>query len=171
MHRARAAGSSAGCSADMPEVAIAAQTRLFLMSFGFGFLLGVVYDLFRIARLTVTRGKAAVFVMDVLYFFLAGIAVFIFMLAFNSGEIRFYLLLGIVLGFLIYYFTFGAFILKWSNRIIRALRRLLRFLFRVISAPPRAVFRLLRRLGGKIRARLPARLKNFKLKSKIVLKQ
>ena len=147
----------------MPEVAIAAQTRLFLMSFGFGFLLGVVYDLFRIARLTVTRGKAAVFVMDVLYFFLA---VFIFMLAFNSGEIRFYLLLGIVLGFLIYYFTFGAFVLKWSNRIICALRRLLRFLFRVISAPPRAVFRLFRRLGGKIRARLPAR-----LKSKIVLKQ
>ncbi len=150
---------------------MAAQTRLFLMSFGFGFLLGVVYDLFRIVRLTLTRGKAAVFVMDVLYFLLAGIAVFIFMLAYNSGEIRFYLLLGILLGFLIYYFTFGAFVLKWSNRIIRALRRLTRLVGRIVWAPVRGMARLFRRLGAGIRAKLPARLKNFKMKSKIILKQ
>lgn len=155
----------------MPDVAIAAQTRLFMMSFGFGFLLGVAYDLFRIARLTVTRGKVAVFIMDVLYFLAAGITVFLFMLAFNEGEIRSYLLLGIFLGFLIYYFTFGAFVLKWSNRIIRGLRRALRAVFRVLTAPLRWFAGRMRKLYGKIRARFPSKLKNFKVKSKIILKQ
>ena len=155
----------------MADVAIAAQTRLFMMSLGFGFLLGVVYDLCRIARLTVTRGKAAVFFMDVFYFLSAGIAVFLFMLAFNGGEIRFYLLLGIVLGFLIYYFTFGAFVLKWSNRIIRGLRRMIRAVFRFLTAPFRWLWGRIRKFSGKVRAKLPAKLKNFKMKSKIVLKQ
>ena len=154
----------------MPEVAIAVQTRLFMMAFGFGFLLGVVYDLFRIIRLTVTRGRIAVFVMDLVYFLLAGVSVFLFMLAYNQGEFRFYLIFGIFLGFLIYYFTFGAFILKWSNRIIRFLRRVLKAVLRVISTPFRWAGRLTRRLYVKIRSALPGKLKNFKVKSKINLK-
>lgn len=155
----------------MPGIAIAAQTRLFMMAFGFGFLLGVLYDLFRIARLTVTRGRVAVFIADVAYFLLVGILVFLFMLAYNRGEIRSYLLLGIVLGFAVYYFTFGAFVLKWTNRIIRFLRRLFHTVWRVLSAPFRWIYRLLRRICVKIRSTMPAKLKNFKIKSKISLKQ
>lgn len=170
MDRARAAVSSVVFSADMPDVAIAAQTRLLMLAFGFGFLLGVAYDLFRIVRLTVTRGRVAVFVMDVAYFLSAGVLVFLFMLAHNQGELRFYMLLGIALGFLIYYFTFGAFVLKWSNRLVRFLRRFLKAVWRIVSAPFRMIGRFARRLYIKIRSAVPGKLKNFKVKSKINLK-
>lgn len=167
----RAAAFSAAYSVDMPDIAIAVQTRLFMMAFGFGFLLGVVYDLCRILRLTVTRGKIAVFVVDILYFLAAGISVFLFMLAYNQGEFRFYLILGIIFGFLIYYFTFGAFLLKWSNRLIRTLRRVLKAILRTFLAPFRWFGRLLRRFSVKIRSSMPGKLKNFKVKSKIRLKR
>lgn len=155
----------------MPDIAIAVQTRLFMMSFGFGFLLGMAYDLCRILRLTVTRGKVAVFVVDILYFLAAGLSVFLFVLAYNQGEFRFYLILGIIFGFLIYYFTFGAFILKWSNRVIRLLRRILRAILRIFLTPFRWFGRLIRRCWVKIRSSVPGKLKNFKVKSKIRLKR
>lgn len=158
-------------SVDMPGIAIAVQTRLFMMSFGFGFLLGVAYDLCRILRLTVTRGKVAVFVMDILYFLAAGLSVFLFVLAYNQGEFRFYLILGMIFGFLIYYFTFGAFILKWSNRVIRLLQRVLRAVLHAFMAPVHWLGRLFRCCFNKIRSFVPAKLKNFKVKSKIRLKR
>lgn len=158
-------------SVDMPEVAIAVQTRLFMMAGGFGFLLGVAYDLCRILRLTVTRGRIAVFIVDVLYFLAAGLSVFLFMLAYNQGEFRFYLILGIILGFLIYYFTFGAFILKWSNRLIRLLRRTMKAVLRAVMTPFRWFGRLFQRCFARIRSSVPGKLKNFKVKSKIRLKR
>lgn len=171
MAHGRAADFLAVYSVDMPDLTIAVQTRLFMMAWGFGFLLGVAYDLCRILRLTITRGRIAVFIVDILYFLAAGLSVFLFMLAYNQGEFRFYLILGIIFGFLIYYFTFGAFILKWSNRTIRLLRRVLRAILHAFMLPILWLERLFQRCFARIRSSVPGKLKNFKVKSKICLKR
>ena len=91
----------------MYMLTIADQTRLFLLALGLGFLLGIVYDLFRVVRMAFTMRRVGVFIQDVLFFLTCAAATFLFLLAVNQGEIRGFIIAGEGLGFLIYYFSFG----------------------------------------------------------------
>mgnify|MGYP002244696904 CR=1 FL=1 len=127
----RAAGSSVRCSADMYMLTIADQTRLFLLALGLGFLLGIVYDLFRVVRMAFTMRRVGVFIQDVLFFLTCAAATFLFLLAVNQGEIRGFIIAGEGLGFLIYYFSFGLLAVRVSSFLVHAIHRL----FFVISVP------------------------------------
>ena len=48
----------------------------------------------------------------------------------SSGHLRYFILLGMVLGWTIYYFTLGSLVMKCSARLIRAVRGVLAFLWR-----------------------------------------
>lgn len=128
----------------MYGVPLAVQTRVMLLALGLGFLIGILYDIFRIVRLSVSRGRAAVFIQDILFFFLFSGITFAFCLSQNNGEVRFYIVFAEVLGFLIYYFSFGAFVIKVSDTIINALRKLFELIVKLISFPVALVFRVLR---------------------------
>ena len=52
----------------MYMLTIADQTRLFLLALGLGFLLGIVYDLFRVVRMAFTMRRVGVFIQDVSFF-------------------------------------------------------------------------------------------------------
>ena len=46
------------------------QLKLFLLSLGAGFVLGILYDILRTIRLTFTKSKKVIFIFDILYFLL-----------------------------------------------------------------------------------------------------
>lgn len=103
---------------------ISVQTEIFLYSIGFGFLLGVLYDIFRIIRKVISDSGAFVFLMDILYFAVCAFLIFCYNLVVDSGRIRIYIILGHVLGWLIYYFSLGSVAVRLSNAIIAFLRRI-----------------------------------------------
>lgn len=105
---------------------LSAQTEIFLLSLGFGFLLGILYDIFRTLRLVISRSAGFTVFMDVFYFIMCAFLVFCFNLVADEGKIRLYVLFGDLLGWLIYYFSFGEISLKISNRIIFLCRRMKR---------------------------------------------
>lgn len=147
-----------------------AQIRIFLYSVGFGFFLGAVYDVFRMLRLLFQKSDRAYRVSDLLFALVSGLLVFLFALTMLNGQIRGYVLFGILLGFLLYAYTFGAF---FSSRIARAascVRRFFCALFRKISAPFLQIFRKFR---GKLTKNVQKAQKkaNFSVKkSKFYLK-
>lgn len=104
------------------------QLRTFLYAVGFGFFIGILYDLFRTLRLLLWNGKRAFLISDVLFSLAAGFFTFLFALSQLDGNIRGYALFGELLGFLIYSVTFGVFFSKLSDRLVRMLSRVLRIL-------------------------------------------
>ncbi|MBQ2904833.1 MAG: hypothetical protein IJE48_10580 [Clostridia bacterium] len=102
---------------------IAAQTEIFLYAFGFGFLLGILYDIFRTVRLIISGSAGFVLIMDLLYSAVCTFLTFCFVLAFDSGRIRAYVAAGIILGWLVYYFSFGAIAVRVSNAVVSAFRK------------------------------------------------
>ena len=70
------------------------QLIIFGSSCALGVALGFIYDLFRIARMIINPKNIGIFIQDVVYFILSGLITFIFVLCFNSGEARFYILAG-----------------------------------------------------------------------------
>lgn len=129
---------------------IAVQTQLFLYAFGFGFVLGILYDIFRIIRLIFSGGRGAVFAADILYLAVCMLLTFYFALVLNSGQLRGYVAAGEILGWLVYYFSFGSIAVRISNRIINAGKKLLRGTARLIAMPIKFITRKINRLFKKI---------------------
>ncbi len=108
------------------------QTEIFFLSLGFGFLLGVVYDVFRVVRLIISRSAWFTVFMDILYFLICAFLIFSFNLVVDSGKIRVYVLLGDMLGWFIYYFSLGAITARLSNKFVSSARRLMTVIFRPV---------------------------------------
>ena len=111
-------------------IAITQQTAVFFHSLLLGVVLGCFYDLFRITRIAFIIPALLVLVEDLLFFLFSSIVLFGFMLENSYGQIRWFILLGVALGWVIYYFTAGSLVMKCSAQIIATIRRILAFLWR-----------------------------------------
>lgn len=129
----------------VPEVAVFFEAVLL------GALLGALYDVFRILRLSFPNGRVLIFLEDVLYFALAAVVSFSFVVLQNGGVLRAFLLLGELLGAVLYFFTLGVLVMKAAGLIIRLIRSVLSLLFRLTVRP---LIRLFRWVGRKLRALL-----------------
>ncbi len=125
---------------------MAEQTGIFFYSLGFGFLLGILYDIFRTLRLIVSRSAGFAFFADTLYFTLCGFLIFFFMLVTDKGRLRLYAAAGEILGWLIYYFSLGTVALRLSNGIIIFFRRIIY----AISSFVKRIFRKVLQKNEKI---------------------
>lgn len=86
------------------------QLLMFFLSVAFSALVGFEYDLFRFSRLIFHPGVWAVFAEDLIFFILCSVEFFLFCFIFNNGEIRLFIVLTCVLGWIVYYLTAGKFI-------------------------------------------------------------
>lgn len=142
---------------------IADQTKVFMLSLGMGFILGILYDVFRVIRLIITDKPRAFIFQDMLYFALCTLISFMFLLGVNNGKLRSFELAGEILGWLVYYFTFGTVAIRFGNLVISTVKKLLNFIFGIIFRPIFKFFFKLVNFFKKI-------LKYFMKKLKFVLK-
>jgi spore cortex biosynthesis protein YabQ len=128
---------------------MAEQTEIFFYSLGFGFLLGILYDVFRILRLIISRSKAFVLFMDLLYFAVCSLLIFCFMLVADSGKVRLYTAGGQLIGWLIYYFSLGTVAIRLTNGVTAFLRRIIRRIFGKVRKLFAKVWRKTGKMGSE----------------------
>lgn len=94
------------------------QIKSFIYSLGLGCIYCVFYDILRVIRFA-TRPKAlVVFLQDIFYFLVISFVTFLFLLSLTNGEIRAYIIFGIALGFIIWYYTISKILLRAFKYII-----------------------------------------------------
>lgn len=147
------------------------QTRLFVYAFGFGFLLGICYDVFRIIRLALHLKKSMIFVQDLLYVLLCTILTFFCLLALNNGQITPFMLFGELLGWLVYYFSLGVVAIRVSNAVIRAIRKLTHRCAALFSRPFRAISARAKQSGRVLNKKIKTNYYKIIKKSKYGLKK
>lgn len=152
------------------SLSLAQQTKSFLLSLGMGFLLGIIYDLVRIIRISISKSKTGVILSDLFFCAIACMCTFLFCLTVNEGEIRLYLVLGEIAGFFTYYFSLGVIIFSYSEKIIGFIKRLIRSVLRIILSPFKWVFKKLKSFFKKIINKKHKNSKKLKNKSKFLLK-
>lgn len=119
---------------------MASQTVLFIEALALGFVLGFCMEPLRICRLMLRPGAVSVFFQDIIYWFFCSVCSFVFILTVNSGQLRIFLIIGIVLGMVIYFLTLGALIMRASKAIVAFIRRVFRFVDRKIARPIAGVY-------------------------------
>ncbi len=115
----------------------ALELRLFLGSLVLGMLMGALFDIFRAIRISVRHPALAVFCEDVLYAVLFGLSYYTYCTALCRGEIRGFVLIGMLLGFFTYIVTLGrilcGFVAKAVNFVKIALKKFGRLLKNALS--------------------------------------
>ncbi len=108
------------------NITVADQTIIFLSCIACGITIGLVFDLFRIFRRIIRTNDFITLLQDIIYWLIASVIVFAFILNFNSGELRWYEFLGVFLGA-------GMYLLTISSIIIEASIFTLQFIFKIFS--------------------------------------
>ncbi len=110
------------------------QLHGLFLSFGFGFLTGMWYDVLRAIRTILRFGKVGVFLWDVLFCLSAATAFFFFSFPLTGGTVRGYFLFGTVLGFFVYLYTVGRVFMRLFLSVVFFVRWLTRPFFRLGGA-------------------------------------
>lgn len=121
---------------------LADQTVYFLFSLLFGVILSALYDGVRILRFMGFTKLWQIILTDVLYFLVCSVLTVLFALPFNKGAVRYFVLFGEAVGFIVYRFTLGevmasvyCFIISFIRNVLKkSLKYLLFFSKKVLKA-------------------------------------
>ena len=128
----------------------AEQLRRLLSAAGFGFLMGVYYELFRFTRRLFGLKKRAVFLQDAVFGITAAPLTVLFDLWLSGGTLRGYLFVGTAVGMTVYLGTVGRLISRVTARAAAALRKAVQAIVQAVSA-----------IGSRVQQRLVQKAKGI----------
>ena len=114
---------------------INSQALLFLVFILNGIIIGLIFDFFRILRKSFKTTNIITYIHDILFWILAGISIIFCMYKFSDGEMRFFMFLGIIFGFLLYMLMFSQYIIKLFVFIIKYVKNIIYLAMKAIIFP------------------------------------
>ena len=100
------------------------QAYLFLVFALNGIFIGILFDFFRILRKSFKTVNFITNIEDILFWILTGLSIIYCMYNFSGGALRFFMLLGLILGILLYMLTLSDFLVKIVVKIISIIKKM-----------------------------------------------
>lgn len=122
------------------------QTSLFLIFTIDGVLIGIIFDIFRILRKTIKTSDFVTYIEDFLFWIITSSILFYSIFTYNNGELRFFMFLAVILGFVLYLCTISSYLIKINVKIINVIKRIFLKLFEIIYKPLIKTFKILKKI-------------------------
>ena len=94
-----------------------------------GILLGFIFDIFRALRKSIKNSTVATNIEDILFVIISFIIIAMVVQIVSKGELRFYILLGIILGILIYFLSVSKYIITGETWILKSIIKILKSIY------------------------------------------
>lgn len=111
------------------------QAYVFLSTMYAGFIIGFLYDCCRIIRKMIRAGAFVTGILDLLFWSVIGTLSFLVVFYVNDGDVRFFTIIGFVIGWVLYVLTLSPFIMKGLNWIYQTLARVINWLVKIFLWP------------------------------------
>ena len=108
-----------------------------------GFLIGVLFDVFRILRKTFKTWDFITYIQDIIFWILSGLMLLYSIFKFNNGELRIFIFIGVFLGTLLYMLVFSKTLINTSVFIINTIKKILNAL---IVIPIKFIIKILNKI-------------------------
>ena len=108
------------------------QVYLFSIFTIVGIIIGILFDIFRIIRRIIKTNNIITYIEDILFFLITEVIIIYSMYKFCNGEIRFFMIAGIGIGSVMYFFTISKYIINVSVYIINMVCKILIFPISII---------------------------------------
>lgn len=144
------------------------QAYLFLIFALNGVFIGILFDFFRILRRAFKTINLITNIEDILFWILTGLSIIYCMYNFSNGNLRFFMLLGLGLGLLLYMLTLSSFIVKTVVKMIEIIKTVIFTIIRVVLFPFKTIYKFVEKilfrpiylLGVKIQTNMTKNIKN-----------
>ena len=148
-----------GSSAEM-TVSVTDQALFFAGALVMGAAVGLLYDAFRILRVRV-RLPLLGGVLDLLFWLVVTVALFVYTTTAGSGEVRLYIVAAVLLGAAAYFWLLSRWFLKLGYR----LADLVGVLWRVLTLPVVFLLRLCKKIGKTAKKSFHYRRKWYRIRT------
>ena len=139
------------------------QAYLFFIFVLNGFLIGLLFDIFRIIRKTFKTKDFITYIQDIIFWLLSGALVLYSIFKFNNGELRGFIFIGISCGTILYLLLFSKLFINVNVFAINLLKKIIfyslimpittiyNFLKRILLKPIRFIFINLNKIMSKFK--------------------
>lgn len=100
-----------------------------------GFLIGLLFDSFRILRKTFKTSDLITGLEDILFWILTGLLTLFSIFKFNNGNIRVYIIFGIFIGITVYMLVFSKYVVNMLTKIINYIKKIVLFILKLVLYP------------------------------------
>ncbi len=121
---------------------VADQTVYFLFSLLFGVMISALYDVFRILRFCGFNRLWQIIFTDILYVFICAVLTALFAMPFNKGDVRYFVLFGEAVGFVVYRFTLGELMTPIYSFLIRLFKVIIEKSLKILGVFSNKVLKL-----------------------------
>ena len=109
------------------------QTYLFIIFTIVGIIIGILFDIFRILRKSFKTKDIVTHIEDIFFWILTGIIIILSMYRYSNGELRFFMIIGIIMGTLIYMITFSKYVIRISVFILKIIKKIIIYPFNLMK--------------------------------------
>ncbi len=117
------------------EIYIAEQTIAFLTSWAVGALIGLLFDVFRSLQIVFKPPILLIHFYDISFFIASGCIIFLYSLRSVDGNIRAFIIIGILIGVCLYFFILSKWVLNLLCTLLRYINYILKFIVSFIFSP------------------------------------
>lgn len=121
---------------------IISQLYLFGVFILTGFLIGIIFDTFRVLRKSFKTPDFITYLEDILFWVLVGFLMMYSIFTFNNGELRIFIFLAIIMGFFTYILLFSRTFILINVSTILFIKKIVLYIFKITLYP----FKLLRKI-------------------------
>ena len=125
------------------------QANLFLIFVIDGFIIGLLFDTFRILRKSFKTSDIITTIEDIVFWIMTGIILLYTIFVFNNGEIRFFMFVGIFIGTLLYMLLISKYIIKISVSVIKFLKKVITVIFKIVIFPIQSIYKIIKNILRK----------------------
>lgn len=127
------------------------QVYVFFVFILVGFLIGLLFDMFRISRRTFKTSDIVTYIEDILFWILSGLLIIFSLFKFNNGEIRVYIIIGLIVGISIYILVFSKLIINTLVKVIIFIKKIMSKLIKICLFPIDLIKKILKILTKPIK--------------------
>lgn len=97
-----------------------------------GIAIGIFFDIFRILRRTFKTPDIITYIEDIIFWIFTGIFFLFVLFKFNNGEIRNYVIIGLIIGILVYVLTLSKYFVKLNVIILDFIKKIILYPLKII---------------------------------------
>ena len=93
-----------------------------------GLAIGFLFDFFRIQRKIIKTFDIITYIQDIIFWIITAIIIIATVIKYTDGEVRSYMIIGLGIGLLLYFYFFSKLIIKCAMKIVSYIKKILSIL-------------------------------------------
>lgn len=97
-----------------------------------GIAIGIFFDIFRILRKSFKTPDIITYIEDIIFWIFTGLFFLFVLFKFNNGQIRNYVIIGVLLGIIIYMLTISKYFININVKVINLVKKIVYYPIKLI---------------------------------------